>query len=230
MPLSVSPEHPVAAWVVNSWEPAGTRCRCLLETIEADRRYRGRNRIFYYDENIERKGERKREREKRGKKKGRDTLMYTRDVWARLDKAAECSVARFFSIPILVVSSLFCMPLGRWHARHSGQVIRVDRYNDRSHGCLVINSANWLHENGKSFRLAPLLMIWTLRNGFCGYVLGFSRGSLHFYILLASISARVNSIYYLKKNLHRNLNKWFKVEHPFLTFDIMWIFFVLTFI
>lgn len=35
------------------------------------------------------------EREKNVEKKGRDTLMYTRDVRARLDKAAECSMARF---------------------------------------------------------------------------------------------------------------------------------------
>lgn len=142
----------------------------------------------------------RREREKNVEKKGRDTLMYTRDVWARLDKAAECSMARFifFLVPIFAVSSLFCIPLSRWHARHSGQVIGMDRYNDQSHGCLVINSANWLHENGKSFRLAPLLMIWTLRNEFCGFK--FSRGSLHFYILLTiDLNARDNSLYCLKK-------------------------------
>lgn len=95
----------------------------------------------------------RREREKNVEKKGRDTLMYTRDVWARLDKAAECSMARFifFLVPIFAVSSLFCIPLSRWHARHSGRVIGMDRYNGQSHGCLVINSANWLHEKWQEF-------------------------------------------------------------------------------
>jgi len=78
--------------------------------------------------------------------------MYTRDERAST-KLQNVSRHDFFQSQ-LSISSLFCMPFGRWHAWHLRQVIGTDHYNDQSHGCLIINSVNWLRENSKSFRLA----------------------------------------------------------------------------
>jgi len=45
----------------------------LVETVETDRRYRGRNRFFYYDESIEERKKRERVKERETWKKRDET-------------------------------------------------------------------------------------------------------------------------------------------------------------